>query len=165
MPYIKYMILQLQTGKDNKILRAKSQKVTDFSNSEIRHLIKNMTETLDSMKAVAIGLAAPQIGVNARIFVISPEVYKEHVVFVNPKISKSFKKTLLEEGCLSLPRIYGSVRRSVSVKVEAFDENGKKFKLRATGLLAHVIQHETDHLDGILFIDKAKKAWELKETK
>lgn len=159
------MIIKLQTGLDNKILRTKSSKVTDFSDPKIQKLIIDMRETLDSMKAVAIGLAAPQVGVNARIFVISPEVYKNHTVFINPKISKSFKKSLLEEGCLSLPKIYGSVKRSVSVKIESFDENGKKFKLRATDLLAHVIQHETDHLDGILFIDKAKKAWEIKETK
>lgn len=151
------MILKLEIGKDNKILRTKSSKVTDFNDPKIQKLISDMKETLDSMKSVAIGLAAPQIGANMRIFVISPEANKEHTVFINPLVSKSFKKSLLEEGCLSLPKIYGSVRRSVSVKIEAFDETGKKFKLRATGLFAHVIQHEVDHLDGILFIDKAKE--------
>lgn len=155
------MILKLQTGPDNKILRTKSQKVTDFSDPELKKLISDMQETLQSIKE-GVGLAAPQVGNNIRLFILSPEISKDHLVFINPTLNKSFKKSLMEEGCLSLPRVYGNVRRSVSAKIEAFDENGKKFKIKASGLLAHAFQHETDHLDGVLFIDKAKEAWIIK---
>ncbi|KKQ42372.1 MAG: Peptide deformylase, partial [Parcubacteria group bacterium GW2011_GWE2_37_8] len=103
------MILPIQTGKDNKILRAKSQKVADFRDPKIQKLIIDMKETLSSIKE-GVGLAAPQIGKNIRIFILSPEL-SEQTVFINPIIRKSFRKTLVTEGCLSLPKIYGKIKR------------------------------------------------------
>lgn len=156
------MILKLQTGKDNKILRAKSSKVTDFSDPKIQKIIANMKETLFSMIETGIGLAAPQIGENIRIFILSPSISKQ-LIFINPTIKKSLRRTKVQEGCLSLPKLYGFLKRSKTVKVAAFDENGEKFKLKAEGLLAQAIQHEVDHLDGILFIDKSKEIFTISE--
>lgn len=158
------MIINLQIGKDNKILRTKSQKVTDFNDPELKKFISDIKETLASIKEGA-GLAAPQVGKNIRLFVLSPEVSKGQTVFINPKISTSFKKSIMNEACLSLPQIQGRVKRSVSAKIEAFDENGKKFKLKAEGLLAQAFQHEVDHLNGILFIDKTKELYVAKKEK
>lgn len=154
------MILPLQIGPKNKILRTRSQKVADFNEPKIQKLIKNMEETLSSMKATGIGLAAPQVGENIRIFILSPEL-SDQTVFINPSISKSFRKILVTEGCLSLPKIYGKIKRSKTAKITAFDENGKKFQLKAEGLLAQAFQHEVDHLDGKLFIDKAEEIFKL----
>lgn len=149
------MILNLEIGKDNKILRTKSREVADFGDPKIQKLIADMRETLTSIKE-GIGLAAPQVGENVRIFVLSPEISKR-LIFINPVAKKSLKKNKLPEGCLSLPNLSGIIKRSTNVKVEAHDENGKKFSLTATSLLAQAVQHEIDHLDGILFIDKAEK--------
>lgn len=149
------MILQLQTGKDNKILRAKSREVADFGDPKIRKLVADMQETLASIKE-GVGLAAPQVGENIRIFVLSPEISKR-LVFINSVAKKSLKKYKVQEGCLSLPKLYGTIKRSTNVKVQAYDEDGKKFSLTATGLLAQAVQHEIDHLDGVLFIDKAEE--------
>lgn len=147
------MILNLEIGKDNKILRTKSQDVADFGDPKIQKLIANMEETLASIKE-GVGLAAPQIGENIRIFILSPEISKQ-LIFINPTIKKSLKKNKLQEGCLSLPNLSGIIKRSTNVKIQAYDETGKKFSLTATGLLAQAVQHEIDHLDGVLFIDKA----------
>lgn len=151
------MILNLQIGPKNKILRTKSQKVIDFNNPKLKKIISDIKETLDSTDN-GIGLAAPQIGENIRLFILSPSL-GENTVFINPVISKSLRQVRVQEGCLSLPKIYGFLKRSKTVKVVAFDENGKKFKLKAEGLLAQAIQHEVDHLDGILFIDKTKELY------
>ena len=153
------MILPIQTGKDNKILRAKSQKVADFRDPKIQKLIIDMKETLSSIKE-GVGLAAPQIGKNIRIFILSPEL-SEQTVFINPIIRKSFRKTLVTEGCLSLPKIYGKIKRSKTAKITALNETGKIFQLKADSLLAQAFQHEVDHLDGILFIDKTREVFKL----
>lgn len=157
------MILQLQMGKDNKILRTKSQKVVDFNDPEIKKLIKDMEETL-SATSDGIGLAAPQVGQNIRLFVLSPAI-SEQTIYINPVISKSFRRTRVEEGCLSLPKIYGTLKRAKSVKIRALDEKGQPFMQKANSIIGQVIQHEIDHLDGTLFIDKADKLWTLKEQK
>lgn len=149
------MILNLEIGKDNKILRTKSQEVADFGDPKIQKLIADMKETLASIKE-GVGLAAPQVGENVRIFVLSPEISKR-LIFINPVAKKSLKKNRLQEGCLSLPKLIGIIKRSTNVKVQAHDEAGKKFSLTATGLLAQAVQHEIDHLDGVLFIDKAEE--------
>lgn len=153
------MILQLQMGKDNKILRTKSQKVMDFNDPEIKKLIKNMEETL-AATSDGIGLAAPQVGQNIRLFVLSPAI-SEQTVYINPSISKSFRRTRVEEGCLSLPKIYGTLKRAKSVKIRAFDEKGQPFMQKADSIISQVIQHEIDHLDGILFVDKAENIYKL----
>lgn len=147
------MILQIEKGKTNKILRTKSEPVGKLT-SDISKLIEDMKETLAASEN-GIGLAAPQIAKNLRLFVISPEVTKDgHTVFINPVISQMSRTTQnQEEGCLSLPETWRELSRSEKVTVKATDENGEKFKLRAKGLLARLIVHEVDHLNGILFVD------------
>jgi peptide deformylase len=149
------------------VLRQKSQeiKTEELQKSEIKQLVLDMEKTMREKDGV--GLAAPQVGVNKRIVAIEIAAdnprYPGHdsvpsLILINPKIlRRSWKKVLEEEGCLSLPEIFGLVKRSVKITVTALDRNGKKIKFRATGFFARVVQHEVDHLDGVLFIDKAKE--------
>lgn len=137
----------------NPILRKKSQNVTDILSDKIQKLIPEMIETMKIKDGV--GLAAPQIGQNIRLLVV---VYKDKdLVVINPKIvKKSLLKEWDEEGCLSVPHKYGRVKRHKNIILKYLDENKKEQTLKAKGLLARIMQHEIDHLDGILFIDKAK---------
>jgi len=137
-------------------LRQKSREITteELQKKEIQQLILDMGKTMTEKDGV--GLAAPQIGQNLRLVVISTK--DGSLALVNPKIlKKSWRKEILEEGCLSLPEIYGLVKRPLKIKLVAFNKNGKKVKFEATGFFARVIQHELDHLDGVLFIDKIKE--------
>ncbi len=140
----------------DKILRKKVAKVTDIDESVIG-LISKMFDTMRN--ANGIGLAANQVGVNKQIFVldISPvEGYEKYkpIVMINPKIvSKSEETSSVEEGCLSIPELRAEVIRPKSVFVSYFDVNMKEHTTEATELFARVIQHEYDHLQGILFID------------
>ena len=138
----------------NQILRNKSQKVANVLTDKIQKLIPEMMATMDAKHGV--GLAAPQIGQNIRLFVIS---YKDHnLAIINPEITKkSILKEWDEESCLSIPNRYGQVKRHKSVTLKYLNQNGQTEILKASGLLARIIQHEIDHLDGILFIDLAKK--------
>ena len=116
---------------------------------------------IDRMKAVmkranGIGIAAPQLGVSERVIIIADG--KRPLALVNPVITKSQGAVIAEEGCLSLPGLYGDVQRNASVDVEAIDEDGRTVKLRLEGLAARCVQHEIDHLDGILFIDRVDMA-------
>jgi peptide deformylase len=143
-------ILKIETGQNNPILRKKSLEIKEV-NYDIRKLAENMIEIM--IKNNGVGLAAPQIGKNIRLFVVHPTLSKK-TVFINPEISKISKKTdVAEEGCLSLPGMFIKKERAKSLKVKAADENGKEFKLKTEDLLARVIQHEIDHLNGILIID------------
>lgn len=137
----------------NPILRQKAKTIADVLTSEIQALIPEMVETM--VKKDGIGLAAPQIGQSIRLIAIR---YKDNdLVMINPIIiKKSLLKEWDEEGCLSVPKIFGLVKRCKKVTVKYLDADGKPQKLSGEGLLARVIQHEIDHLDGILFIDKAK---------
>ena len=147
-------ILKIQTGQNNPILRKKSLKIKEVNN-DIRKLAKDMMEIM--IKNNGVGLSACQVGKNIRMFVVPKELSKKYV-FINPEISTISKKTdIMEEGCLSLPGAYLPVKRAVSLKIKVLDENGREFKLRAKGLLARVIQHENDHLNGILITDKYEK--------
>jgi peptide deformylase len=147
------MILKIQINKNNPILRKKTEPVAEIT-GEILNLIKDMKETM--AKDNGVGLSANQIGKSIRLFIISPELSKKQV-FINPKIIKLSKKTeTMEEGCLSLPDIFIPIERAKSLKIKASDEKGKEFKLKAKDLLARAIQHETDHLNGILICDNAK---------
>ena len=138
----------VQVGDD--VLRKKSFEVTEF-NSSLAVLLDDMKDTLK--KADGVGLAAVQVGVLKRVFIISLEdVYME---FINPQILSTSGKQVGKEGCLSVAGRWGTVKRPNSVKVTAFDRNGKQFTISARGLLARAICHEYDHLDGILYIDKA----------
>ena len=142
----------------NKLLRQVSQPV-DEVNKEIQKLMDDMLETMYS--ANGIGLAAIQIGVPKNLVVIdllTKEKKKDPMFFVNPKIlKKSSKLSKYEEGCLSIPNLFAEVRRPSECEIEYLDYEGNKKSLKATGLLATCIQHEIDHLKGILFIDYLSK--------
>ncbi len=136
-------------GED--ILRKKAIEVENIDD-EIKTLIDYMFETMYDENG--IGLAGPQVGKNLRLFIIEldDEVRR---VFINPQIiSTSQETSMYEEGCLSVPGVYAEIERPVKITVQALDENGKAFTVEADGLLARAIQHEYDHLEGILFIDR-----------
>jgi peptide deformylase len=147
-------MLKIQTNQNNPILRKKSEPVVTI-NDEILDLAKNMIETM--IENNGIGLAACQVGKNIQVFVINPE-YSKKCIFINPEIIKISKKTEInEEGCLSLPDVFVKKERPKSLKIKALDEKGRQFKIKAKGLLSRVIQHEIDHLNGILICDNAKQ--------
>ena len=133
-----------------EVLREKCKPVTEFDDA-LRILIQAMYETME--EANGIGLAAPQVGVDKRFFVVGlPDGTKKE--FINPQITgTSVETSPYEEGCLSLPEVYHEVIRPSKVIINAQDMNGNPFTLKASGLMARVIQHEYDHLDGVLFID------------
>lgn len=158
--------------KEQKTLRQKSKAVParSIKGEKIQKIIKEMKESLASQHD-GVAIAAPQIGYNLRIFVISGRILDPNfgsenqsensntpdAVFINPEITKlSREKTWVEEGCLSVRWLYGKTNRHKKVTITAYDELGKKFTRGASGLLAQAFQHETDHLNGILFIDHAK---------
>ncbi len=165
----------IQNGND--ILRkiSKEVPVLDIKKPKIQKILKDMSTALDN-EYDGVAIAAPQIAVSLRIFVVSSKIFEEefmydgktnikntrkkyppNLVFINPKIIKiSNDKKLMDEGCLSVRPTYGRVRRATRATIEYYNEEGEKLTKSATGLLAHIFQHETDHLDGILFIDKAK---------
>jgi len=136
----------------NPILRKKAEALKEIT-EEDKCLIGDM---IDTMKAVeGVGLAANQIGVSKRIFVFNSSVDEWRAdVFINPIVIKRRGSEKMEEGCLSLPGISEEVRRSNYILVEGRDVNGKPVRFEATGLLARIIQHEIDHLNGILLIDR-----------
>ncbi len=141
------------TGAENTILHAKNETVKDPLAPEIQALLPEMLEAM--RKADGIGLAAPQIGKNLRICVVEIDGVIKN--FINPKItSASDEKILFEEGCLSLPGEFFAIERSELVTVRYIDETGKDRKLRARGLWAICLQHELDHLDGVLICDRYK---------
>ena len=136
-----------------EVLRQKSVPIKDTEiNDELRQLAVEMFETMD--EANGVGLACPQIGKNIRMFVAMADDDVQRV-FINPQIiATSDDSVPYEEGCLSVPQVYENIMRPSKVTVQAQDQNGKKFTLEAEGLLARIIQHETDHLDGVIFIDR-----------
>lgn len=133
------------------VLRQKAQPVTEFTD-ELRAFINEMFDTM--IDAEGVGLAAPQVGKSWRLFVIIADDDVRRV-FVNPQIiATSSELVSFEEGCLSIPKVYEKIMRPDRVTIQAQDEFGKKFMIEADGMLARIIQHENDHLDGILYIDK-----------
>lgn len=154
----------------------------EIASTHIKKLLAHMREALEEQKD-GVALAAPQIGESVRIFIVSPSIFEpaternadeeeqvqkkhvqHHLVFINPVIVKRSKKKLwMEEGCLSVRWLYGHVERAARATVSAIDEHGRPFTRGAGGLLAQIFQHEIDHLDGILFIDKAKNIQDLKK--
>ncbi len=146
----------------DELLRKRSREV-EVVDDKIRELLQDMYETMKAAKD-GVGLAAPQIGVLKRLIVIDlseegDKIYK----LVNPVIVKSKGEQVCREGCLSVPGLLGDVTRPKEVWVEALDEFGKKIKIKASDMLAVVLSHEIDHLDGILFIDKATEIFDDKE--
>lgn len=157
-------------AENHPALHAIAEEVTpeEFADGSVGKLIKRMREALRSYEAegyIGIAIAAPQIGAAKRIFLVEDQSREREdslpdLVAINPRIVKtSKKKTLSGEGCLSVPDRYGIVKRHANVTLEALDENGQPFSRGAGGLLAQIFQHECDHLDGILFVDRAEKIW------
>lgn len=153
--------------KGNDVLRklAAPVPIASITSKTIQNDIKKMHEALAEQHD-GIALAAPQIDISKRIFVISPKAFKEYtnqpLVFINPVlIKKSKEKKWLDEGCLSVRWWYGKTHRHKQATVEAYNEQGQKFTLGGSGLLAQIFQHEIDHLDGILFDDHATDLREL----
>lgn len=150
----------LQYGE--KSLREPSKEVHKVS-KKIQELVQDLLETMYAKNGV--GLAAPQIGVNLRVFVIDVSKNDEPLnpmVFINPKIIKKTGATVAQEGCISFPEAYTDVKRYANVMVKALDKHGRPFVLEAKDgeLLSRAIQHENDHLDGVLFIDHCVNRFE-----
>ncbi len=142
------------------VLREKAQPIEEI-NDEIRVLAERMKEIMVEQKGV--GLAGPQAGVNLRIFVISTDGTAENaIVYINPVIKTSGKMIANEEGCLSLPGIYGNVNRYSHCSVTATDLDGNEFSQDADGLLARALQHEFDHLEGMMIKDRLGYAAKLR---
>ena len=165
--------------KEASVLRetAKSVSVAEITSPKIQKIISDMKTALN-LQDDGVAIAAPQIGIPLWIFVVSEkvEIYsrsEENLseakikklktpVYINPEIIKlSRSKVEVDEGCLSIRYLYGKVNRSEKATITAYDENGKKFTQGGSGLLAQIFQHEIDHLNGILFIDKAKNLEEI----
>jgi peptide deformylase len=136
-------------------LRWKSQPIREV-NAELRRVVDEMFELMYAAKG--IGLAANQVGLPYRVFVLNlaadKDVKEEEIVFVNPEILRRKGTTEGEEGCLSFPGMYGNVKRAAKITVEAFNLKGECFEYALDDLAARAVQHETDHLDGVLFIDR-----------
>lgn len=157
--------------KDEKVLReiAKEVPIKEIKSLKIKKVLKEMSDSLASQND-GVAIAAPQIGYSLRIFLVAGSVFdkdfikgktskekKEDKVFINPEITKlSKEKEWMPEGCLSVRPVYGKTQRSKKATVLAYNEKGEKFTYGGSGLLAQIFQHETDHLNGILFIDHAK---------
>ncbi|MFC2044277.1 peptide deformylase [Chloroflexota bacterium] len=132
------------------ILRQKAKRVS-FFNSSIRRLVDDMLETMHSVGGV--GLAAPQVGIPLRVLVISMPG-EDDVVLINPQIVRRSGERLVNEGCLSLPGYIGQVKHAAKLTVKGRDCNGKETRIKAEELLAQALEHEIDHLNGVLYIDR-----------
>lgn len=149
------------------VLRRKAHKVTVFD-KDLQTLIDDMIDTM--REAPGVGLAAPQIGVSQRIIVIEygddekEDAPKKLFTLVNPEILEGSEEMVVGmEACLSIPRIQGEVDRHQKLVVRAINRHGKGVKIKLSGWLARIFQHEIDHLEGVLFTDRATKLWRLKE--
>lgn len=142
----------------------------EITSPKIQKILKDMREALDTYNIDGfngVAIAAPQIGVSLRIFLVhNTSTHKKEqdllpdLVAINPRIVKlSKKKHIVGEGCLSVGEDYGAVERSTHATLRAFNAQGVEYERGASGLLAQIFQHEVDHLDGILFIDRAEKVW------
>lgn len=142
----------------------------EITSPKIQKILKDMRTALDTYNVDGfngVAIAAPQIGIPLRIFIVHNTSTDDEgkslipdLVAINPKIIKLSKRThIVGEGCLSVGENYGAVKRSTHATIRAYDETGKEYERGASGLLAQIFQHEVDHLDGILFIDKTDKVW------
>ena len=141
------------------VLRRKAKRVSAIDGS-VQKLIDDMIDTMRA--APGVGLAAPQVGVSLRVAVI--EIPGENVItLINPQIIRREGEIVLEEACLSVPGYQGEIKRSARVKVKAQDRQGKEFRIKGEGLLAQALQHETDHLNGVLYVDHVESAEKLQK--
>ncbi|MEK7610144.1 MAG: peptide deformylase [Patescibacteria group bacterium] len=155
-------IIQTNDPRLRQVSRVLTEK--EFNTTAFSDLLNEMRATLAACPD-GIALAAPQIGINQRLFIVSPKAFdapknkttENYLIFANPAIKRqSRQKSELEEGCLSVRSVYGLIKRSTRVTISAQDEHGNRFERSASGLLAQIFQHEIDHLDGKLFIDQAR---------
>ncbi|MEK7579573.1 MAG: peptide deformylase [Patescibacteria group bacterium] len=163
------MVKIIQNG--NEILRQIAAPVSekDFGGKTLKAIIKRMKEALVSQKD-GVAIAAPQIAVPLRIFVVAGFMFRKKEtdpipsdrVFINPEITRASKeKWWMDEGCLSVRYLYGRVYRAKKTTVRAYDEEGTRFMMGGSNILAQIFQHEIDHLNGILFVDNAKDIHEM----
>jgi len=149
-------------------LRTKAEKITTFD-EELQGLIDDMVETMHEESGA--GLAAPQVGVSKRVILVEfgdeenettpPTLY----IVINPRITKVSPETVSgAEGCLSIPGLMGEVERPYSITIEGKNRQGDPFKMKAQGWLARIFQHEVDHLNGVLYTDRATEVWKPEET-
>ncbi len=158
------MALRTILTAEAPVLRQKAKKVKKFDAA----IVKLMDDLLETMHAAnGVGLAAPQVGVSLRVFVVEIPADRddphsgERVVLCNPEIVKMAGEQIGDEGCLSIPGYVGVVRRAMSVTVKGLNRKGKAVRVKATVLLARALQHEIDHLEGILFTDRLEKPEDL----
>jgi len=153
-------VLNMRTLPD-PVLRQKARRVTKIDDS-LQQLIDDMIETMRD--ASGVGLAANQVGVLQRVVVIEIPEEEQMRVLINPEIIRREGERVVEEGCLSIPGYRGELTRSLKVRVRALDRNGKPVRFKAEGLLAQALEHETDHINGTLYIDHLEspdKLWKL----
>jgi len=157
-------VLDIVTNPD-PVLRKKARKVTDFG-ADLQKLIDDMVETMRS--APGVGLAAPQVAMSWRVIVVEfgdeqdEEAPAKLYSVVNPEIVRLSEELVSStEGCLSIPGFVGEVERPISVTVKGQNRQGKPIRIKAQGWLARIFQHEIDHLEGVLFIDRADKVWKV----
>jgi peptide deformylase len=150
----------------NEVLRRKARKRTDFG-PQLQTLVEDMIETMRA--APGVGLAAPQVGVSERLIVIEygedddekEDAPKKLYVVVNPEITRTSDETVLGiEGCLSVPGLLGEVERHEAITVKGFNRRGQAMTIKAKGWLARIFQHEIDHLDGVIYVDRAERVWQ-----
>ncbi|HEY91412.1 MAG TPA: peptide deformylase [Dehalococcoidia bacterium] len=145
---------------NDSILRQKAKRVKTIDNS-IQKLIDDMLET--NRAASGAGLAAPQVGVSLRLAIIQLSEDEEYIL-INPQIMRRTGTRTVTEGCLSIPGYVGDIQRSEKVSVRATDRNGKEYRVRSDGLLAEALEHEIDHLNGVLYIDYLDSLDELRKV-
>jgi peptide deformylase len=149
------------------VLRKKARKITEFG-PELQTLIDDMVETM--REAPGVGLAAPQVGISSRLIVVEfgdeedEDAPRKLYVVVNPEIVRTDSETVSGvEGCLSIPQLVGNVERFDSVTVRGSNRRGQPLKIKAKGWLARIFQHEIDHLEGILFVDRTDEVWKVEQ--
>ncbi len=149
------------------VLRRRAQKVTDFG-PELQTLVDDMVETMHA--APGVGLAAPQVGVSLRVIVVEYGDEADETIppklftLVNPEITRPSHETVIgTEGCLSIPGVLGDVERYEALTVKALTRRGQSVTIKASDWLARIFQHEVDHLDGVVFVDRAEKVWKVDE--
>jgi len=146
-------LLEIRKYPD-EVLKRKAAPVASVD-GDLQRLIDDMVETMYA--APGIGLAAPQVGASKRLIVIDVSIREENsplLVLINPEVLEAEGLVECEEGCLSVPQYLASVKRAERVVVKAFDRHGKALQIEGTGLLSRALQHEIDHLDGLLFVDR-----------
>ena len=149
------------------VLRRKARKVSDFG-PDLQKLVDDLIETM--REAPGVGLAAPQMNAPLRVIAVEfgdeedEEVPPKLYVMVNPEITRKSREVITGiEGCLSIPEVAGDVDRAIAVTVKGQNRRGQPLKIKAQGWLARIFQHEIDHLNGVLFVDRAERVWKIEE--